>query len=141
MLERTTAQTLWWVLGHPATVAVFTAMLAVAVLVASAVAAGSVRGVDDSSTPGRTSETTADTGPTDATLSLFCPTAAQLAVTASGTGSLNLRIEGPATAQGRGTGTVAAAVTGPAGSYTARVTATGTIDRMSWHSTAGACTG
>ena len=76
MLERTTAQTLWWVLGHPATVAVIAAMLAVAVVVASAVAAGSVRGVDDTSTPGSASETAADTGPTEATLSLFCPTAA-----------------------------------------------------------------
>ena len=141
MLERTTAQTLWWVLGHPATVAAIAAMLAVAVVVASAVAAGSVRGVDDTSTPGSASETAADTAPTDATLSLFCPTAAQLAFTASGTGLLNLRIEGPATAHGIGNGAITATVTGPAGSYTARVTATGTIERMSWHSTAGACTG
>ena len=40
MLERTTAQTLWWVLGHPVSVAVISSLLVAAVIVASAVAAG-----------------------------------------------------------------------------------------------------
>ena len=85
MLERTAGQTLWWVLGHPVSIAVVAAVLAAAVIVASAdrrrVGAAIV---DGTATPSSATETAADTGPTEATMILICPAAAQLTVTAPG---------------------------------------------------------
>ena len=141
MLERTTAQTLWWVLGHPVSVAVISSLLVAAVIMASARRRRTGNRRWDHRRRHPAAIRPLSPWPTEAIITVICPTDARLSITAAGTGLVELTISGPATAHASGMRTVAATVTGPAGTYTAHVTATGRLDTVSWSSTAGACTG
>lgn len=142
MLERTTARTLWWVLGHPVTVVIIGVLFGAGVIAASAIAARSAPvAVDGTTAPASATEAVRPSASTEASITVNCPADARLTVTATGTGLLELTVDGPARAYATGAGTVTATVIGPAGTYTARVTATIRLDTVSWHSTAGACTG
>ncbi len=109
---------------------------------ASAIAAGSALPTPGYTvTPTWTTEAVSAKGSTDATIVLSCPADAQLTVTATGAGSLELTVNGPTTVRSVGNGKVAATITGPAGAYSARVRATERLDKVSWSSTSGACAG
>ena len=142
VLERTAAQALWWFLGHWVTVAMTGFLLAAAVITVSAMAAGSAPATPDGmTTPNTATEVASTSAFTETSITVDCPADALLTVTAAGTGQLGLTIDGPANGHSEGSGTVAMTVSGRAGSYTARVTATVRLDRVSWFSTAGACNG
>ena len=138
VLERTAGQTLWWFLGHPISVAVIAGLLVVAVIVASAIAAGSTP--NPVTGPGTATEPATGTGPAEARLTIDCPAGANLTVTASGVGSLETAIDGPSSGYSSGPGTATVSLTGPPGTYHVRVTATVRLGRVSWSSTAGLCT-
>jgi hypothetical protein len=142
VLERTATQTLWWFLGHRATIAVVASVLAAALIAASAGAAKSGPAtIDGTATPSSATEPAGVTGATEATIVLTCPAAAQLTLTATGTGVLELTVDGPAQAHATAPEIVAASVSGPSGTYTAHAGATVRVDRVSWTSTGGACRG
>ena len=141
VLERTTAQTLWWALGHPVSVAVISSLLVAAVITASALATGRATVGETSTTSPSSDSAAVPNRPTEAIITVTCPSDARLSITAAGTGLVELTIGGPATAHAFGMRTVAATVSGPAGTYTAHASATVRLDTVYWSSTNGACTG
>ena len=126
-------------LGHPVSIAGVAAVLAGVVIVASVIAAGSAPATLMEPSPPTAAATQAWS--TDATITLTCAAATLLTITANGVGFVELVISGPSSGRGTGLGTAAVIVSGPSGSYTARATSTGRLDRMSWYSTAGQCSG
>jgi hypothetical protein len=139
VLERTTGQTLWWFLGHRATVGTIGVMLGSWVIILSAVASGPAPATTTG--PGQATEAATTTAPTDVTITLTCTPGTQLTLTANGVGDLQLTVNGPTTTRTTGSERVTASLTGPAGTYSARFTSTGRIDTVSWASTAGKCCG
>lgn len=139
VLERTTGQTLWWFLGHWATVGTIGFMLGSWVIILSAVA--SLSAPATTTGPGRATEAATTAASTDVTITLTCTQGTQLTLTAYGVGDLQLTVNGPTKTHTTGSERVMASLTGPAGKYSARFTSTGRIDTVSWASTAGTCSG
>ena len=80
-----------------------------------------------------------DPVPTAGSITVTCATDTQLTITGTGSGALTLTVDGAATRAATGTGRVAVTVTGPPGTYTARLTATQRLDRIAWNAATGDC--
>ena len=139
MLERTGLQTLWWFLGHRVTVVATCSILTAALITVSAVASGT----NPTTTvgPSRATETDVTAEPTAATIALTCTAFADLAVTATGEGWIEVSITGPAAAHSAGENRAIATFRGPAGTYAVQFTATERLDKVSWYATTGGCSG
>jgi hypothetical protein len=144
-LERTPAQTAGWFLGHRLTVLAAACVVIVWVVTASAMATPSPvtpQPGDRTAATGTITVTVTATRPaatTTGTVAVRCSSATTLTFTGTGAGLLRLAVSGPAAANDSGLDRVSATVTGPAGSYTADFTATGSIDVISWHARDGNC--